>query len=87
MLSTPTKASPTLILLTVDNAEPVAVIASPPAQTFDSSELISFSANGSGDYDAACSTFPTEGDWVCAEVEPATGSEFLVVWTSNRTAD
>ena len=72
------------ILLTVDNAEPVAVIASPPAQTFDSSELISFSANGSGDYDAACSTFPTEGDWVCAEVEPATGSEFLVVtWTSN----
>ena len=72
------------ILLTVDNAEPVAVIASPPAQTFDSSELISFSANGSGDYDAACSTFPTEGEWVCAEVEPATGSEFLVVtWTSN----
>ena len=72
------------ILLTVDNAEPVAVIASPPAQTFDSSELISFSANGSGDYDAACSTFPTEGDWVCAEVEPATGSEFLVVtWSSN----
>ncbi|MED6319265.1 MAG: right-handed parallel beta-helix repeat-containing protein, partial [Candidatus Thermoplasmatota archaeon] len=72
------------ILLTVDNAEPVAVIASPPAQTFDSSELISFSANGSGDYDAACSTFPMEGEWVCAEAEPATGSEFLVVtWTSN----
>ena len=72
------------ILLTVDNAEPVAVIASPPAQTFDSSELIFFSANGSGDYDAACSTFPTEGEWVCAEVEPATGSEFLVVtWTSS----
>ena len=46
--------------------------------------MISFSANGSGDYDAACSTFPTEGEWVCAEVEPATGSEFLVVtWTSN----
>jgi len=74
----------TSILLTVDNAEPVAVIASPPAQTFDSSELMFFSANGSGDYDAACSTFPTEGEWVCAEVEPATGSEFLVVtWTSS----
>ena len=72
------------VLLTVDNAEPVAVIASPPAQTFDSSELISFSANGSGDYDAACSTFPMDGEWVCAEVEPATGSEFLVVtWTSS----
>ena len=60
------------------------MIASPPSQTFDSSELISFSANGSGDYDAACSTFPMEGEWVCAELEPATGSEFLVVtWTSS----
>ena len=74
----------TSILLTVDNAEPVAVIASPPGQTFDSSELISFSANGSGDYDAACSTFPLEGEWICAPFEPATGSEFLVVtWTSS----
>ena len=74
----------TSILLTVDNAEPVAVIASPLAQTFDSSELISFSANGSGDFDASCSTFPTDGTWICAPFEPATGSEFLVVtWTSN----
>ncbi|MGA0352704.1 MAG: right-handed parallel beta-helix repeat-containing protein [Poseidonia sp.] len=74
----------TSILLTVDNAEPVAVIASPPDQTFDSSEMISFSANGSGDYDAACFTFPLDGEWVCSEVEPATGSEFLVVtWTSS----
>jgi hypothetical protein len=74
----------TSLLLTVDNAEPVAIIASPLAQTFDSSELISFSANGSGDYDASCSTFPTDGTWICAPFEPATGSEFLVVtWTSN----
>ena len=74
----------TSILLTVDNAEPIAVIASPPAQTFDSSELIFFSANGSGDADAACSTFPTDGSWVCAPFEPASGTEFLVVtWTSS----
>lgn len=74
----------TSILLTVDNAEPVAVIASPPAQTFDSSEMIFFSANGSGDADAACSTFPTDGSWTCAPFEPASGSEFLVVtWTSS----
>ena len=74
----------TSILLTVDNAEPVAVIASPLAQTFDSSELISFSANGSGDYDASCSTFPVDGEWTCAPFEPAIGSEFLVVsWTSS----
>ena len=72
------------VLLVVDNTPPVAAMASPPAQTFDSSELISFSANGSGDYDAACSTFPTEGTWVCVPFEPASGSEFLVVtWTSN----
>jgi hypothetical protein len=74
----------TSILLTVDNAEPVAVIASPLAQTFDSSELISFSANGSGDFDASCSTFPVDGEWICVPFEPATGSEFLVVtWTSS----
>ena len=74
----------TSMLLTVDNAEPVAVIASPPAQTFDSSELIFFSANGSGDADAACSTFPVDGEWICAPFEPASGSEYLVVtWTSS----
>ena len=72
------------MLLEVENAVPLAVIASPPAQTFDSSELIFFSANGSGDADAACSTFPTDGSWTCAPFEPASGSEFLVVtWTSS----
>ena len=72
------------MLLVVDNAPPSAVMASPPSQTFDSSELIAFSANGSGDHDAACSTFPLDGTWVCAPFEPASGSEYLVVtWTSS----
>lgn len=71
-------------LLTVDNAVPVATIQTPPSQTFDSSELIWFSANGSGDFDAACDTFPMEGEWICAPNEPAGGSEFLVVvWESS----
>lgn len=72
------------MLVTVDNAVPVAVLQSPPEQTFDSSELLWFSANGSGDFDAACDTFPMDGDWLCAPNEPAGGSEFLVVvWESN----
>ena len=74
----------TSILLTVDNTVPKAVIATPLAQTFDSSELIFFSANGSGDFDSACDTFPSEGTWHCAPFSPAPGSEFLVVtWTSD----
>ena len=50
----------------------------------DSSVLIPFSANGSGDFDSACFTFPADGTWHCAESEPAAGSEFLQIdWSSN----
>lgn len=72
------------MLVTVDNSMPRSIIASPQAQTFDSSEMIAFSANGSGDFDAACDTFPTSGTWHCAPITPAGGSEYLVVtWTSS----
>jgi hypothetical protein len=72
------------VLVTVDNSFPIATIASPSLTTFDSSELIEFSANGSGDFDAACDTFPEEGTWHCAPFSPYGGSEFLVVtWTSD----
>ena len=72
------------VLVTVDNSFPIAMIASPSLTTFDSSELIEFSANGSGDFDAACDTFPEEGTWHCAPFSPYGGSEFLVVtWTSD----
>ena len=74
----------TSVLITVENSVPKAVMASPLPQTFESAELISFSANGSGDFDAACSSFPTEGNWVCAPFEPSAGTEYLVVtWTSD----
>ncbi|MGB1865995.1 MAG: right-handed parallel beta-helix repeat-containing protein [Poseidonia sp.] len=74
----------TSLLITVDNSVPHAVIDTPLSQTFESAELISFSANGSGDFDAACSSFPTDGDWVCAPFEPSGGTEYLVVtWTSD----
>jgi hypothetical protein len=74
----------TSVLLTVENSVPMAVIDSPGSQTFESSELIWFSANGSGDFDAACDSFPVDGSWVCAPFEPAAGTEYLVVtWTSD----
>jgi len=75
----------TSMLVDVENSLPQAVIATPTStQTFDSADLIWFSANSSGDYDAACSTFPAVGDWHCAEAEPFSGSEYLVVvWSSD----
>ena len=69
----------------VENSYPKSIIATPlSSQTYDSSELIQFSANGSGDYDSECSTFPTEGFWHCSQFEPSAGSEFLLVsWESD----
>ena len=73
------------IQLDVENSYPRSIISNPVAsQTYDSSELIHFSANGSGDYDAECGTFPATGYWHCAGVEPYYGSEYLIVsWTSD----
>ena len=78
-----TKTSSTLV--PVENSFPQADISTPSETlTYSSSELIWFSANGSGDYDAACSTFPVNGSWHCAEQEPFAGSEYLiVVWSSD----
>ena len=75
----------TSMLLTVTNSLPKASIETPlDTQTYTSSEPIWFSANGSGDYDAACFTFPTNGSWHCAEAQPFAGSEYLVVvWSSD----
>lgn len=72
-------------ILRVENSNPVSIISTPTGQiSFDSSELISFSANGSGDWDSACSTFPTEGNWWCSATEPSAGSEYLQVnWSSS----
>ncbi len=75
----------TTIQLNVENSYPKSIISYPViSQTYDSSELIQFSANGSGDYDAECSTFPASGYWHCASIEPYFGSEYLIVsWTSD----
>ena len=72
-------------LITVDNSAPRAVIEELTIfDDLDSSVLIPFSANGSGDFDSACFTFPTYGTWHCAEDEPAAGSEFLQIeWSSS----
>ena len=75
----------TSMLVNVENSLPQAVIETPTAtQAYTSADLIWFSANGSGDYDAACSTYPVNGSWHCAESTPQAGSEYLVVsWTSD----
>ena len=72
-------------LITVDNSAPKAVIEELDVfSELDSSVLIPFSANGSGDFDSACFTFPSDGTWHCAENEPAAGSEFLQIdWSSD----
>ena len=72
-------------LITVDNSAPRAVIEELALfDDLDSSVLIPFSANGSGDFDSACFTFPADGAWHCAANEPAAGSEFLQIdWSSS----
>jgi len=72
-------------LITVDNSAPRAVIEELALfDDLDSSVLIPFSANGSGDFDSACFTFPTDGTWHCSDNEPAVGSEFLQIdWSSS----
>lgn len=71
-------------LVSVDNSPPRAVIEPFEMSSYDSSELIWFSSNGSGDFDSACDTYPTGGQFHCAPFEPSSGSEFLIVtWTSN----
>ena len=73
------------LLVDVENSLPQSNIETPlSTQTYVSSELIWFSANSSGDYDSACSTFPMDGIWHCADSEPFSGSEYLVVvWNSD----
>ena len=78
-----TKVNSTLV--SVENSMPKSIIETPlDTQVYTSSETIWFSANGSGDYDAACFTFPVNGSWHCAGSQPFAGSEYLVVvWSSD----
>ena len=75
----------TTLQVLVENSLPRSVISEPlDTRTYLSSELIWFSANLSGDYDAECSTFPADGNWHCSAFEPNSGSEYLVVdWQSD----
>lgn len=75
----------TSVQIEVENSFPKSIIATPlSTQTYDSSELIQFSANGSGDYDSSCTTFPDDGFWHCSENEQLAASEYLLVsWDSD----
>ena len=72
-------------IVIVENSPPRAVIHTPVSGTnYDSSNLFEFNASGSGDWDSACATFPTNISWHCADDEPASGSEYLIYkWESN----
>ena len=73
------------MLISVLNSPPSAQIISPnQAQSYDSSELVILSANGSGDFDSVCSSFNSIGFWLCSQTEAFQGSEYLQVsWTSD----
>ena len=73
------------MLVSVLNSPPSAGIVSPTQlDSYDSSELAIFSANGSGDFDSICSSFNSIGFWLCSPNEPYQGSEYLQVsWTSD----
>ena len=72
-------------LIDVGNSKPRAIIHEPSeGEIIDSSMLVEFNSSGSGDWDSACSTFPSGIDWFCSPIEPASGSEYLVYkWESN----
>ena len=72
-------------ILISKNSPPVAVIHSPTSsEDYDSSHLFEFNASGSGDWDSACNTFPSDLSWHCSPSEPALGSEYLIYkWESN----
>ena len=78
-------ARSTSVLITVDDSRPRAVVASPlDGSTVESADLLTFSAEGSGDWDAGCATFPENRSWWCLPGTPAGGSQFLtVVWESD----
>ena len=58
------------MLISVLNSPPSAQIISPnQAQSYDSSELVILSANGSGDFDSVCSSFNSIGFWLCSQTE------------------
>lgn len=78
-------ARSTSMLVTVVDSIPRAILASPAdGDVVESADLLDFSAEGSGDWDASCSTFPTNRSWWCVPGDPAGGSQYLnVVWTSD----
>ena len=70
--------------LVVENSIPEAIIDSPvDSLQSDSSTLLNFSAEGSGDWDSWCSTFPS-GIWLCSNDANPLGSDWLSVeWSSD----
>ena len=72
------------LLLDVENSPPKVVLNSPIEGTqVSSSDLVYFSALGSGDWDAGCDSFATEG-WYCNSIIGNESTDVLSIeWSSN----
>lgn len=83
-------SSPYQVTLEVTNSPPFAHIELPSSQdSYESADLILFSAFGSGDWDAPCSeAFPElSSGWFCNPNDVAFPDTVTPVWTSDRLAE
>ena len=71
-------------LVIVENSPPTTIIDLRNATNPDSSDLITFTAAGSGDVDASCDDFLSGFDWICSTGLRNSSTQFLTVtWTSS----
>jgi len=68
----------------VENSAPVVIIETPEdGLLIDTSTLVNFSTEGSGDWDSWCSSYPV-GMWLCSSTPNPQGSDLLSIdWVSN----
>ncbi len=70
--------------IVVENSAPVVIIETPEdGLLIDTSTLVNFSTEGSGDWDSWCSSYPV-GIWLCSSTPNPQGSDLLSIdWVSN----
>lgn len=68
----------------VENSAPVVVIEAPESGlVIDTSTIVNFSTEGSGDWDSWCDDYPI-GYWICSDTANPSGSDLLSIdWISN----
>ena len=71
-------------IVVVENSAPVVVIDAPEdGLVVDTSTIVNFSTEGSGDWDSWCDDYPV-GYWICSNTPHPDGSDLLSIdWVSN----